>query len=80
MWVFAVSLWDLNFALNSKCVCVCVRAQVLAFYNLYEQCQQAVDSSENWLKVQAPPAFEPEPLKVQLERCRVSEHFLQNTP
>lgn len=47
--------------------------QVLAFYSLYEQCEQAVDGSENWLKVQAPPASEPEPLKVQLDRCRVSE-------
>lgn len=46
------------------------QAKVLAFYSLYEQCEQAVDSSENWLKVQAPPASEPEPLKVQLDRCR----------
>ncbi|KAM6958012.1 dystrophin isoform 1-T1 [Tautogolabrus adspersus] len=46
------------------------QAKVLAFYSLYEQCEQAVDNSENWLKVQAPPASEPEPLKVQLDRCR----------
>ncbi|KAM3585392.1 uncharacterized protein V6R79_016686 [Siganus canaliculatus] len=46
------------------------QTKVLAFYSLYEQCEQAVDNSENWLKVQAPPASEPEPLKVQLERCR----------
>lgn len=46
---------------------------MLAFYGLYEQCDQAVDASENWLKVQAPPASEPEPLKAQLDRCRVSE-------
>lgn len=45
--------------------------QVLAFYSLYEQCEQAVENSENWLKVQSPPASEPEPLKVQLERCQV---------
>nr|XP_046237962.1 dystrophin isoform X12 [Scatophagus argus] len=51
-------------------MCVCVFLQVLAFYSLYEQCEQAVDSSENWLKVQAPPASEPEPLKVQLDRCQ----------
>ncbi|XP_068164982.1 dystrophin isoform X2 [Antennarius striatus] len=44
--------------------------KVLAFYSLYEQCEQAVDTSDNWLKVQAPPASEPEPLKVQLDRCR----------
>ncbi|KAI4831418.1 hypothetical protein KUCAC02_000960 [Chaenocephalus aceratus] len=44
--------------------------QVLAFYSLFEQCEQAVDTSECWLKVQAPPASEPEPLKVQLDRCR----------
>uniref|UniRef100_A0A673BKJ7 Dystrophin n=1 Tax=Sphaeramia orbicularis TaxID=375764 RepID=A0A673BKJ7_9TELE len=46
------------------------QTKVLAFYSLFEQCEQAVDSSENWLKVQAPPASEPEPLKVQLDRCR----------
>ncbi|XP_053728438.1 dystrophin isoform X6 [Synchiropus splendidus] len=46
------------------------QTKVLAFYNLYEQCEQAVENSENWLKVQQPPASEPEPLKVQLERCR----------
>ncbi|XP_040028637.2 dystrophin isoform X7 [Gasterosteus aculeatus] len=46
------------------------QTKVLAFYGLYEQCDQAVDASENWLKVQAPPASEPEPLKAQLDRCR----------
>ncbi|XP_028324112.1 dystrophin isoform X3 [Gouania willdenowi] len=46
------------------------QTKVLAFYNLYSQCEQAVDNSENWLKVQTPPAAEAEPLKVQLERCR----------
>lgn len=78
-----VSLWELNGGFSSlfiQTVLVCV-LQVLAFYSLYEQCEQAVESSENWLKVQAPPASEPEPLKVQLDRCRVSEsnlkHFLQ---
>ncbi|XP_030603146.1 dystrophin isoform X3 [Archocentrus centrarchus] len=48
------------------------QTKVLAFYSLYEQCEQAVDNSENWLKVQPPLASEPEPLKVQLDRCR---HF-----
>ncbi|XP_062236415.1 dystrophin isoform X4 [Platichthys flesus] len=46
------------------------QTKVLSFYSLYEQCEQAVDFSENWLKVQAPPASEAEPLKVQLDRCR----------
>ncbi|XP_070711943.1 dystrophin [Pempheris klunzingeri] len=46
------------------------QTKVLAFYSLYEQCEQAVDNSENWLKVQAPPASDPEPLKIQLDRCR----------
>ncbi|KAM9836007.1 dystrophin-like [Aulostomus maculatus] len=46
------------------------QTKVLAFYSLFEQCEQAVDNSENWLKVQLPPASEPEPLKVQLDRCR----------
>ncbi|XP_005755675.1 dystrophin-like, partial [Pundamilia nyererei] len=50
------------------------QTKVLAFYSLYEQCEQAVDSSENWLKVQPPLASEPEPLKVQLDRCR---HFAE---
>ena len=59
---------------GSECnvLSVCV-LQVLSFYSLFEQCEQAVDISENWLKVQAPPASEPEPLRVQLDRCRVSE-------
>ncbi|XP_034461360.1 dystrophin isoform X13 [Hippoglossus hippoglossus] len=46
------------------------QTKVLSFYSLFEQCEQAVDVSENWLKVQAPPASEPEPLRVQLDRCR----------
>ncbi|XP_072296331.1 dystrophin isoform X3 [Eucyclogobius newberryi] len=46
------------------------QTKVLSFYNLYAQCDQAVDNSENWLKVQQTPASEPEPLKVQLDRCR----------
>ncbi|XP_026157166.1 dystrophin isoform X2 [Mastacembelus armatus] len=56
--------------LADKLAWLAYQTKVLAFYNLYEQCEQAVDNSENWLKVQAPPAFEPEPLKVQLDRCR----------
>uniref|UniRef100_A0A4W6EVZ2 Dystrophin n=1 Tax=Lates calcarifer TaxID=8187 RepID=A0A4W6EVZ2_LATCA len=59
--------------LTDRLAWLAYQTKVLAFYNLYEQCEQAVDSSENWLKVQAPPASEPEPLKVQLDRCRVSE-------
>ncbi|CAL8307771.1 unnamed protein product [Merluccius merluccius] len=46
------------------------QTKVSEFYSLYEQCDQAVVNSENWLKVQQPPACEPEPLQVQLERCR----------
>ncbi|XP_047195116.1 dystrophin isoform X6 [Hippoglossus stenolepis] len=46
------------------------QTKVLSFYSLFEQCEQAVDVSENWLKVQVPPASEPEPLRVQLDRCR----------
>uniref|UniRef100_A0A4W6EUE2 Dystrophin n=1 Tax=Lates calcarifer TaxID=8187 RepID=A0A4W6EUE2_LATCA len=56
--------------LTDRLAWLAYQTKVLAFYNLYEQCEQAVDSSENWLKVQAPPASEPEPLKVQLDRCR----------
>ncbi|XP_044044309.1 dystrophin isoform X20 [Siniperca chuatsi] len=56
--------------LAEKLAWLAYQTKVLAFYSLYEQCEQAVDSSENWLKVQAPPASEPEPLKVQLDRCQ----------
>ncbi|KAK5847636.1 hypothetical protein PBY51_016746 [Eleginops maclovinus] len=56
--------------LAEKLAWLAYQTKVLAFYSLYEQCEQALDSSESWLKVQAPPASEPEPLKVQLDRCR----------
>uniref|UniRef100_A0A672MV72 Dystrophin n=1 Tax=Sinocyclocheilus grahami TaxID=75366 RepID=A0A672MV72_SINGR len=46
------------------------QTKVLAFYNLFQQLEQAVVVAENWLKVQSPPACEPEPLRIQLERCR----------
>ncbi|KAI4901901.1 hypothetical protein NFI96_022255 [Prochilodus magdalenae] len=46
------------------------QTKVLAFYNLFQELEQAVANSENWLKVQQPPACEPEPLRIQLERCR----------
>uniref|UniRef100_A0A8C1LAM7 Dystrophin n=1 Tax=Cyprinus carpio TaxID=7962 RepID=A0A8C1LAM7_CYPCA len=46
------------------------QTKVLAFYNLFQQLEQAVGTAENWLKVQSPPACEPEPLRIQLERCR----------
>ncbi|XP_043091945.1 dystrophin isoform X2 [Puntigrus tetrazona] len=46
------------------------QTKVLAFYNLFQQLEQAVATAENWLKVQSPPACEPEPLRIQLERCR----------
>ncbi|XP_067116720.1 dystrophin isoform X2 [Osmerus mordax] len=46
------------------------QSKVLAFYSLFQLLEQAVVNSENWLKVQHPPASEPEPLKVQLDRCR----------
>uniref|UniRef100_A0A8D2ZD00 Dystrophin n=1 Tax=Scophthalmus maximus TaxID=52904 RepID=A0A8D2ZD00_SCOMX len=56
--------------LSDRLTWLAYQTKVLAFYNLFAQCEQAVDNSENWLKVQAPPASEPEPLKVQLDRCR----------
>ncbi|XP_057187046.1 dystrophin [Triplophysa rosa] len=46
------------------------QTKVLAFYNLFQQLEQAVATAENWLKVQSPPASEPEPLRIQLDRCR----------
>ncbi|CAL8283695.1 unnamed protein product [Gadus morhua 'NCC'] len=46
------------------------QTQVVAFFSLYEQCDQGVVNSENWLKVQQPPSCEPDPLRIQLERCR----------
>ncbi|XP_034072729.1 dystrophin isoform X5 [Gymnodraco acuticeps] len=56
--------------LADKLAWLAYQTKVLAFYSLFEQCEQAVETSESWLKVQAPPASEPEPLKVQLDRCR----------
>lgn len=47
------------------------QTKVLAFYNLFHELEQAVANSENWLKVQQPPACEAQPLRIQLERCRV---------
>ncbi|KPP76684.1 dystrophin-like [Scleropages formosus] len=46
------------------------QTKVLAFYNQFQQLEQAVVTAENWLKGQQPPASEPEPLRVQLERCK----------
>uniref|UniRef100_A0AAR2KC62 Dystrophin n=1 Tax=Pygocentrus nattereri TaxID=42514 RepID=A0AAR2KC62_PYGNA len=46
------------------------QTKVLAFYSLFQELEQAVANSENWLKVQQPPACEQEPLRIQLERCR----------
>ncbi|XP_017313017.1 dystrophin isoform X2 [Ictalurus punctatus] len=46
------------------------QTKVLAFYNLFHNLEQMVANSENWLKIQQPPACEPEPLRIQLERCR----------
>ncbi|KAG9349621.1 hypothetical protein JZ751_028069, partial [Albula glossodonta] len=46
------------------------QAKVLAFYNQFQQLEQAVLTAENWLKVQQPPASDPELLRTQLERCR----------
>ncbi|XP_058236880.1 dystrophin isoform X2 [Hemibagrus wyckioides] len=46
------------------------QTKVLAFYNLFHNLEQIVANSENWLKIQQPPACEPEPLRIQFERCR----------
>ncbi|XP_061910041.1 dystrophin isoform X1 [Entelurus aequoreus] len=56
--------------LADRLVWLAYQTKVLAFYNLYEQCVQSVDTSENWLKIQLPPSLEAETLKVQLDRCR----------
>uniref|UniRef100_A0AAZ3SCB1 Dystrophin n=1 Tax=Oncorhynchus tshawytscha TaxID=74940 RepID=A0AAZ3SCB1_ONCTS len=56
------------------------QSKILAFYNLWQQLEQAVVNSENWLKVQQPPASEPEPLKHQLERCREIARFSSLEP
>uniref|UniRef100_A0A8C9WAK2 Dystrophin n=1 Tax=Scleropages formosus TaxID=113540 RepID=A0A8C9WAK2_SCLFO len=52
------------------------QTKVLAFYNQFQQLEQAVVTAENWLKGQQPPASEPEPLRVQLERCKVDAPHL----
>ncbi|TNN48030.1 Dystrophin [Liparis tanakae] len=58
--------------LNQRWVGFCsLLADRLAWLAYQTKCEQAVDNSENWLKVQAPPASEPEPLAVQLDRCRL---------
>ncbi|XP_053333050.1 dystrophin isoform X2 [Clarias gariepinus] len=46
------------------------QTKLLAFYNLFHNLEQIVSNSENWLKIQQPPACEPELLRIQLERCR----------
>ncbi|XP_057685973.1 dystrophin isoform X3 [Corythoichthys intestinalis] len=56
--------------LADRLIWLAYQTKVLAFYSLYEQCVQAVEVSENWLKVQLPPSPEPETLKLQLDRCR----------
>ncbi|XP_061760709.1 dystrophin isoform X2 [Nerophis ophidion] len=56
--------------LADRLVWLAYQTKVLAFYSLYEQCVQSVDTSENWLKIQLPPSPEAETLKVQLDRCR----------
>ncbi|XP_061571903.1 dystrophin isoform X2 [Cololabis saira] len=56
--------------LADKLAWLAYQTKVLAFYSLFELCEQTVDNSENWLKVQAPPACDPEPLRIQLDRCR----------
>ncbi|KAJ8400755.1 hypothetical protein AAFF_G00391090 [Aldrovandia affinis] len=46
------------------------QTKVLAFYSQFQLLEQAVLTAENWLKVQQPPASDPELLRAQLERCR----------
>uniref|UniRef100_A0A665TBB9 Dystrophin n=1 Tax=Echeneis naucrates TaxID=173247 RepID=A0A665TBB9_ECHNA len=61
--------------LNQRWVGFCaLLAERLAWLAYQTKVRTLIGTScENWLKVQPPPASEPEPLKVQLDRCRVSE-------
>lgn len=47
------------------------QSRILAFYNLYQQLEQSVASADTWVKLTPLPPSEPEPIRNQLERCRV---------
>lgn len=63
--------------LAEKLAWLAYQTKVLAFYNLFQNLEQIVANSENWLKIQQPPACEQEPLRIQLERCRVTISVFQ---
>ncbi|MGH0119294.1 UNVERIFIED_CONTAM: hypothetical protein FKN15_025765, partial [Acipenser sinensis] len=44
--------------------------KILAFYTQLQQIEQAVVTAENWLRSQQAPAADPEPIKLQLEKCK----------
>ncbi|RXM31709.1 Dystrophin [Acipenser ruthenus] len=44
--------------------------KILAFNSQLQQIEQAVVTAENWLRSQQPPAADPEPIKLQLEKCK----------
>uniref|UniRef100_A0AAY4E7K9 Dystrophin n=1 Tax=Denticeps clupeoides TaxID=299321 RepID=A0AAY4E7K9_9TELE len=65
------SRWDAFCTLLSERLAwLAYQSRLLAFYSLFQQIEQGVAAAEAWLKVQAPPACELEPIRVQLERCR----------
>ncbi|XP_028837014.1 dystrophin isoform X3 [Denticeps clupeoides] len=67
------SRWDAFCTLLSERLAwLAYQSRLLAFYSLFQQIEQGVAAAEAWLKVQAPPACELEPIRVQLERCRVT--------
>lgn len=57
--------------LDERLAWLAYQTKVLAFYNQFQQLEQAVVTAENWLKVQQPPASELEPLRIQVDRCKV---------
>ncbi|XP_048870512.1 dystrophin isoform X3 [Brienomyrus brachyistius] len=56
--------------LDERLAWLAYQTKVLAFYNQFQQLEQAVVTAENWLKVQQPPASELEPLRIQVDRCK----------
>ncbi|XP_067896656.1 dystrophin isoform X2 [Heterodontus francisci] len=46
------------------------QSKIIAVSSQLQQLEQAVISSENWLKAQQPPATESDTAKIQLEKCK----------
>ncbi|XP_066562465.1 dystrophin isoform X5 [Amia ocellicauda] len=56
--------------LEERLAWLAYQSKIIAFYSQFQQLEQAVVAAENWLKSQQPPASEPEPVRLQLEKCK----------